>query len=274
MQALRSGDFGPVDVLIYSLAAPRRRGADGTIWNSALKPIGQRYEGKAFDLRSETITEASIDPATEEEIESTIRVMGGEDWADWVRLLSSEGLFAEGARTIAYSYIGPEISAPIYRRGTIGKAKEHLEASAAAVDAMMREHGGRAWVSVNKSVVTQASSAIPAVPLYISVAFKVMKEQGVHEGVIEQIVRLFRDHIGPGIEPATDEAGRIRIDDLEMSDGVQSVVTEAWSRLSNETLPQLADWDGYRHDFQRLFGFGVDGVDYDAPTEVARPLNA
>ncbi|MDA1010147.1 MAG: trans-2-enoyl-CoA reductase family protein [Chloroflexi bacterium] len=274
VEALRSGDFGPVDLLVYSLAAPRRKGADGTIWNSALKPIGQPYEGKAFDLRSETIIEASIEAATDEEIDATVHVMGGDDWMDWVRLLSAEGLLASGARTVAYSYIGPEISAPIYRRGTIGRAKEHLEASAAAVDELMRQHGGRGWVSVNKSVVTQASSAIPAVPLYISVAFKVMKEQGVHEGVIEQIVRLFRDHLGPGLEPQLDEAGRIRVDDLEMSDAVQSAVTASWGRLSNDTLAELADWDGYKHDFQRLFGFGVDAVDYAQPTEVDRPLNA
>lgn len=274
VDALRGGDFGPVDVLVYSLAAPRRRGVDGTVWNSTLKPIGEAYRGKAFDLRSESLTEASIEPATDVEIESTVRVMGGDDWMDWVRLLADEGLLAPGARTVAYSYIGPEVSAPIYRRGTIGRAKEHLEESAAEVDALMRRHGGRAWVSVNKSVVTQASSAIPAVPLYISVAFRVMKDQGVHEGVVEQIVRLFRDHLGPGVDPRTDEAGRIRIDDREMDEAVQAVVTESWERLSNDTFAELADWDGYREDFQRLFGFGVAGVDYDAPAEIDRPLNA
>jgi len=272
--ALREGGYGPVDLLVYSLAAPRRKGADGTVWNSALKPIGQAYEGKAFDLRSETIVEAAIAAATDDEIESTVRVMGGDDWADWVHLLADAGLLAPGARTVAYSYIGPEISAPIYRRGTIGRAKEHLEQSAAAIDALMREHGGRAWVSVNKSVVTQASSAIPAVPLYISVSFRVMREQGVHEGVIEQIIRLFRDHLGPGVEPQVDELGRIRVDDWEMSEAVQSAVSEAWARLTNETLAELADWDGYKREFQRLFGFGVAGVDYERPTEVDRPLNA
>lgn len=272
VDALRA--MGPADLVVYSLAAPRRRGPDGTIWNSTLKPIGQPYHGKAFDLRSETVTEASIEAATPEEIEGTIKVMGGEDWLDWMRLLSSEGLLAEGARAVAYSYIGPEVSAPIYRRGTIGKAKEHLEQSAAEVDALMRKHGGAGWVSVNKSVVTQASSAIPAVPLYMSVAFKVMKDQGVHEGVIEQIVRLFKDQIGPGREPTTDEAGRIRLDDREMAEPVQTVVAEAWGRISTETMAELADWDGYKQDFQRLFGFGVDGIDYDQPTEVDRPLNA
>ena len=284
VQELRGGLYGPVDLLVYSLAAPRRRGPDGTVWNSALKPIGQAYRGRAFDLRSERVSEASIEAATDDEIESTVRVMGGDDWMDWVRLLSEEGLWSPGARTVAYSYIGPEVSAPIYRRGTIGRAKEHLEATAAAVDQLMREHGGRGWVSVNKSVVTQASSAIPAVPLYMSIAFKVMKDQGVHEGVIEQIVRLFRDHMGPGREPQTDELGRIRLDDREMSEAVQVVVlqemgetvqaAESWERLSDETLAVLADWDGYKRDFQKLFGFGVDGVNYDAPTEVDRPLNA
>ncbi|MGE3961382.1 MAG: enoyl-ACP reductase FabV [Dehalococcoidia bacterium] len=277
VETLKSGGFGPVDMFIYSLAAPRRKGADGTIWNSVLKPIGQRYEGKAFDLRSETVSEASIEAATPEEIESTVKVMGGEDWMDWLRALADAGLLAPGSRAIAFSYIGPEVSAPIYRRGTIGKAKEHLEQTAAQADALMKQHAGpegAAWVSVNKSVVTQASSAIPAVPLYMSVAFRVMKDQGVHEGVIEQIVRLFHDHAGPGLQPQVDEGGRIRLDDREMADSVQTVVAESWRNLSNETLPILADWDGYKHDFQKLFGFGVDGVDYDAPTEVDRPLNS
>jgi len=277
VDALKGGDFGPVDLFIYSLAAPRRKGADGTIWNSTLKPIGQPYDGKAFDLRSETITTASIEAATDEEIESTVKVMGGEDWMDWLQTLASAGLLAEGARAIAYSYIGPEVSAPIYRRGTIGKAKEHLEETAPAADALMKQHAGpsaAAWVSVNKSVVTQASAAIPAVPLYMSVAFRVMKDQGVHEGVVEQIVRLFHDQVGPGIEPRVDEHGRIRLDDREMADSVQVVVAESWANLSDETMPLLADWEGYKEDFAKLFGFGVDGVNYDAPTEVDRPLNA
>ncbi|MCK9485286.1 MAG: trans-2-enoyl-CoA reductase family protein [Dehalococcoidia bacterium] len=272
VDALRA--MGPADTVIYSLAAPRRRDPDGTVWNSALKPIGEAYHGRAFDLRNETVTEASIEAATPEEIEATVKVMGGEDWLAWMRLLSDEGLIAPGARAIAYSYIGPEVSAPIYRRGTIGKAKEHLEQTAPEVDALMRAHGGAAWVSVNKSVVTQASSAIPAVPLYMSVAFRVMKAQGVHEGVIEQIVRLFKDHAGPGREPATDEQGRIRLDDREMADSVQTVVAESWDRISTETMSELADWDGYKRDFQKLFGFGVDGIDYDQPSEVDRPLNA
>ncbi|MEX1021768.1 MAG: enoyl-ACP reductase FabV, partial [Dehalococcoidia bacterium] len=238
--------LGPVDLLIYSLAAPRRRDPDGTVWNSTLKPIAAPYHGKSFDLRSETVTETSIETATEEEIAGTIKVMGGEDWLAWVRLLQEEDLLAEGARSIAYSYIGPELTAPIYRRGTIGRAKEHLEQTAPQVDTLMREHGGRAWVSVNKSVVTQASAAIPAVPLYMSVAFKAMKAQGLHEGVIEQIVRLFRDFAAPGMEPKTDAEGRIRLDDREMSDPVQTVVAEAWERISTETMPELADWDGYQ----------------------------
>lgn len=277
VRELQSGGFGPVDLFIYSLAAPRRKGADGTVWNSALKPIGQRYDGKAFDLRSETITAASIEAATPEEIEATVKVMGGEDWMDWLEALAGAGLLGEGARSVAFSYIGPEVSAPIYRRGTIGKAKEHLEQTAAAADALVKQHAGPsggAWVSVNKSVVTQASAAIPAVPLYMSVAFRVMKDQGVHEGVIEQIVRLFHDRIGPGIEPVVDEGGRIRLDDREMADSVQTVVAESWARLSDENMALLADWDGYKRDFAKLFGFGVDGVDYDAPTEVDRPLNA
>jgi len=268
-------ELGPVDVVIYSLAAPRRREPDGTVWNSALKPIGEAYTGKAFDLRSETVVEASIEPATDEEIEATIKVMGGEDWMAWTKLLADEGLLAPGARNVAYSYIGPDVTGPIYRKGTIGRAKEHLETSAAEIDALMKAHGGDgAWVSVNKSVVTQASAAIPAVPLYISVAFKAMKDQGLHEGVIEQIVRLFHDHVGPGQQPVVDSDGRIRIDDREMSDPVQTVVAESWEKLTTETLPELGDWASYKQDFQQLFGFGVAGVDYDAPTELDRPLNA
>lgn len=266
--------LGPVDLVVYSLAAPRRRDPDGTTWNSALKPIGQAYHGKVLDQRSEAVVSASLEPATPEEIEGTVKVMGGEDWLAWMRLLAAEGLLAEGARSVAYSYIGPALTAPLYRQGTIGRAKEHLEATASEVDALLRPRGGGAWVSVNKSVVTQASSAIPAVSLYMSVVFRVMKEQGVHEGVTEQIVRLFRDHLVPGMEPETDAEGRIRLDDREMSEPVQAVVSEGWEQLRTETLDVLADWEGYKADFQRLFGFGVPGVDYDAPTEVERPLNA
>lgn len=273
VEALRR--LGPVDLLIYSLAAPRRREPDGTVWTSTLKPIGAPYHGRAFDLRSEEVVETSLDPATDEEIEATIKVMGGEDWRYWVQMLRAEGLLAPGARTVAYSYIGPEVTAPIYRRGTIGAAKEHLERTGIQLNETLAQsgNGGGAWVSVNKSVVTQASSAIPAVPLYLSVAYKVMKEQGVHEGTTEQIIRLFRDHIGPGQTPVLDAERRIRLDDLEMSEAVQEAVGRIWPTITTDNLAETTDYAGYKADFQRLFGFGVAGVDYSAPTEVDRPLN-
>ena len=272
IEALRER-FGPLDLVIYSLAAPRRRGPAGETWNSALKPVGETYTGPTFDLRTGAVVQAHLEPATDEELAATIKVMGGEDWQDWIVQLRDAGLLAPGCRTVAYSYIGPEVSAPIYRRGTIGRAKEHLEASAAGVDAMMREAvDGRAWVSVNAAVVTQASSAIPAVPLYMSALFRVLKERGEYEGPQEQILRLFRDHIGPGQEPSVDSEGRIRVDDLELQDEVQQRVVELWQQVTSENVEQLTDYAGYRRDFEQLFGFGVAGVDYDAPTEVDRPL--
>ena len=271
VRALRE-DFGPLDMVVYSLAAPRRRGADGTVWNSVLKPVGAPYSGKGFDLRRNEVTEMAVEEATEEEIAATVKVMGGEDWREWIELLGGEGLLAPGCRTVAYSYIGPEVTAEIYRHGTIGKAKEDLEATAHELDAMLSGDGGGAWVSVNKGVVTQASSAIPAVPLYLSVLFDVMKDRGIHEGPIEQIVRLFAEHLGPGRSPRTDAAGRIRLDDLELREDVQAEVLRRWPSLSTETLGELTDFAGYQRYFEELFGFGVEGVDYAAPTEVNRQI--
>ena len=271
VEALRR--LGPVDLVIYSLAAPRRKDATGTVWNSALKPIGQPYTGKAFDLRGEAVTEASIEAANEDEIASTVKVMGGEDWSDWIELLLGEGLLAPNARTIAYSYIGPELTAAIYRDGTIGHAKEHLEETGHALHARLEAAvGGDAWVSVNKAVVTQASAAIPAVPLYLSVLMKLMKERGTHEGPIEQIVRMFRDHTGPGASPTLDAKGRIRLDDLEMQPDIQAQIAGIWENLTTENFRAQSDYAGYQSDFHRLFGFDVPGVDYTVPTEVNRPL--
>ena len=272
VRALRD-HIGPVDLVIYSLAAPRREDAQGVLWNSTLKPIGAPYHGKGFDLRNEAVVEASIEEATEEEITGTTKVMGGEDWREWTALLHSEGLLAPGARNVAYSYIGPEVSAAIYRRGTIGRAKEDLEHTAHDLHKLLDDgRGGGAWVSVNKGVVTQASSAIPAVPLYLSILLKVMKDQGSHEGTIEQMVRLFRDQISPGHTPEVDDEGRIRLDDWEMAASVQTVVEELWDAATTENLALTTDYAGFKADFMRLFGFGVDGVDYAAPTEVDRPL--
>jgi len=271
VEALRR--LGPADLVIYSLAAPRRKDAAGAVWNSALKPIGAPYTGKAFDLRGEAVTDASIEPATDDEIEHTIKVMGGEDWSDWIELLLREGLLAPVARTVAYSYIGPELTAAIYREGTIGRAKAHLEETGHALHARMQGAvGGGAWVSVNKAVVTQASAAIPAVPLYLSVLMRLMKERGTHEGPIEQIVRMFREYTGPGIEPRTDEHGRIRLDDLEMEPALQREIAGIWTGLSTDNFREQADYAAYQRTFHQLFGFEVAGVDYTAPTEVNRPL--
>ena len=263
--------FGKLDTFIYSLAAPRRQGPDGS-WSSVLKPIGEPYSGKTIDLRKHEVTEAHIEPASDEEITDTVKVMGGEDWTDWVRVLQDAELLAEGCRTVAYSYVGPDVTRAIYRFGTIGRAKQDLERTAADLRAQLAPLGGGAWVSINKAVVTQASAAIPGVALYMSILFKIMKAEGTHEGPIEQIGRLFRDHIGPGMEPLTDDDGRIRLDDLEMRPEVQAAVTEAWNAITTENVDALSDYAGYRHYFEQLFGFGVAGVDYAASTEVQRAL--
>lgn len=264
--------FGPIDVLVYSLAAPRRSKADGTFWSSVLKPIGERYEGRAFDLRGRAVVDAAVDPADDDEIESTVKVMGGEDWAQWIEELREAGLLATGVRTIAFSYIGPELSAPIYRRGTIGRAKEHLEATARQLDGALADLDGHAYVSVNTGIVTQSSSAIPAVPLYMSILFRVMRERGLLEGAIEQAVRLFRDHIGPGATPTLDEEHRIRLDDREMQPAVQAEIAAIWEHVTTDSLDEVTDYAKFERDFRQLFGFEIDGVDYTAPTEVLRPL--
>lgn len=262
-------ELGQVDLVIYSLASPRRTNPrTGETLNSALKPIGQSYRGKTIDLGNGEVTEAGAEPASEDEIRQTVEVMGGEDWRWWMELLLEEGLLADGARTLAYSYVGPEVTWPIYRDGTIGRAKQHLADTADELDALLREKvGGGAWVSVNKAVVTQASSAIPVVPLYISLLFRVMKEKGVHEGTIEQMTRLCFDHLQTGAEPITDASRLIRLDDRELSDDVQKAVSKLWPMVNTENLNDLSDYAGFRADFNQLFGFGVDGVDYESPVE-------
>jgi len=262
-------ELGTVDLFVYSLASPRRTNPrTGETLNSALKPIGQSYTGKTIDLNNGAVTEATAEPADEDEIRQTVEVMGGEDWRWWTELLLEEGLLAEGARTLAYSYVGPEVTWPIYRDGTIGRAKQHLAQTADQLHALLGEKlGGGAWVSVNKAVVTQASAAIPVVPLYISLLFRVMKEKGVHEGTIEQMNRLAVDHLQSGAEPKTDDARLIRLDDLELAPDVQAAVSELWPQVTTENLDQLSDYSGFRDDFSELFGFGVEGVDYGAEVE-------
>ena len=265
---IRQG-MGKVDLVVYSLASPRRTHPHtGEIFNSALKTIGDPFTGKTVDLSSAEVKEITIEPATEMEISDTIAVMGGEDWKLWIELLLSEGLLADSARTVAYSYVGPELTWPIYRHGTIGAAKKDLEATAHSLDTRLAAAiGGNAWVSINKAVVTQASAAIPVVSLYISLLFRVMKQRGTHEGCIEQITRLCFDYLAAGKSVVTDDDGLIRLDDREMQEDVQAEVAELWSRVTTENLPEISDVVAFRKEFSNLFGFQVDGIDYDALTQ-------
>ncbi len=259
----------PFDLVIYSLASPKRTDPrTGITHASSLKTIGEEYTGKTVDLANGEVTTATVGPAAPAEIESTVAVMGGEDWKWWIERLWSEGLLAAGARTIAYTYYGPSLTWPVYRRGTIGAAKQHLKETADALDAELRQRvGGAAWLSVNKAVVTQASAAIPVVPLYMSLLFRLMKVKGIHEGCIEQAVRLFSDHLLRSDGPVVDQDRLIRLDDLEMRPDVQEAVAELWPLVTTENLTDLSDFNGFRRDFNNLFGFDVEGVDYAQPVE-------
>ncbi|HSZ72930.1 MAG TPA: bifunctional NADH-specific enoyl-ACP reductase/trans-2-enoyl-CoA reductase, partial [Cytophagaceae bacterium] len=208
------------------------------------------------------VSSITIEPCNEEDIANTVAVMGGEDWDFWMDALKGANLLAPGATTVAYSYIGPALTEAVYRKGTIGRAKDHLEATAATITGKLKDIGGKAYVSVNKALVTQASSAIPVIPLYISLLYKVMKAEGIHEGCIEQIQRLFQARLYTGNTVPTDEQGRIRIDDWEMREDVQHKVAELWKQADTDTLPQIGDLNGYKTDFLNLFGFSVGHVDY------------
>ncbi len=268
VEAIKS-DLGKVDLVVYSVAAPRRvHPRTGAVHKSVLKPIGRSYTNKTVDTDLGIISAITIPPASDEEIADTVAVMGGEDWELWMKALDEAGLLAPGATAVSYSYQGPEVTWPIYRNGTIGMAKSDLEHAARRIDAMLKANGhGRAFISINKALVTQASSAIPVVPLYISILYKIMKAKGTHEGCIEQIQRLFATQMYNGSAPAFDEAGRVRLDDREMQPDVQHKVAEIWPLISTENLPQLTDIDGYRTEFLKLFGFGLPGVDYDADVD-------
>ncbi len=260
-------DLGQVDCVIYSLASPRRvHPKSGETFKSVLKPIGQSYTNKNLNTGTKVVDEITIEPASQEEIDNTIAVMGGEDWEMWIDALLEADVLAEGAKTIAYSYIGPEVTWPIYTNGTIGAAKEDVEKSQRALDEKLAPLGGKAWVSVNKALVTQASSAIPVVPLYISLLYDVMKAKGTHEDTIEQMDRLFRHRLYGG-SPKPDEVGRIRVDDREMAPDVQAEVDLRWKDVTTDNLRELADIDGYDSSFLRLFGFGLEGVDYTKDTD-------
>ncbi len=266
--------MAPIDLLVYSLASPKRaHPRTGESHQSALKPIGAPYTNKTIELDSEKVTEITIQPADEKEIADTVAVMGGEDWRFWIEAMLQENLLAPGFRTLAYSYIGPELTWPVYRDGTIGCAKKDLEEKGHALDHMLQQRlGGHAWVSVNKAVVTQASAAIPVVPLYISLLFRVMKKKGTDEGAIEQMARLFRDSLAAGKTPVFDHEGRIRIDNLEMLPDVQSEVAGLWPRVTTENLHELSDFAAFKRGFRNLFGFEVSGVDYSQPTEIELSL--
>lgn len=262
-------DLGQVDCVIYSLASPRRtHPKSGEVFKSVLKPIGETYTNKNLNTGNGVVNEVTIEPASDDEIAQTVAVMGGEDWEMWIDALLEAGVLANGAKTVAYSYIGPELTWPIYKNGTIGRAKEDLERAQRSLDAKLASLGGKAWVSVNKALVTQASSAIPVVPLYISLLYKIMKADGTHEDCIEQMDRLFRDRLYNN-SPQPDDAGRIRVDDWEMTPAVQQLIAERWAQVNTENFTQLADFDGYQSSFLRLFGFGLEGVDYAAETDTA-----
>jgi enoyl-[acyl-carrier protein] reductase/trans-2-enoyl-CoA reductase (NAD+) len=260
---LIKADLGQVDLVIYSLASPVRMHPEtGVLYRSSLKPIGATFSNKTVDFHTGIVSQVSIEPANQEDIDNTVVVMGGEDWSMWMNDLKNAGVLAPGATTIAYSYIGPSVTEAVYRKGTIGRAKDHLEATAFTITDSLSEIGGKAYVSVNKALVTQASSAIPVIPLYISLLYKIMKAKGIHEGCIEQIQRLFAERLYSGGSVPTDDKGRIRIDDWEMREDVQEQVAKLWLEATTETLPSLGDLAGYKQDFLNLFGFGFEGVNY------------
>lgn len=264
---LIKADLGQIDLVIYSLASPKRVHPEtGVVHNSVLRPIGDVFSNKTVDFHTGVVSEISIQPANEDDIENTIAVMGGEDWSMWIDELKAADLLAPGATTVAYSYIGPSLTEAVYRKGTIGRAKDHLEATAFSIADKLKAIDGNAYVSVNKALVTQASSAIPVIPLYISLLYKVMKADGIHEGCIEQIQRLYQERLYTGADVPVDEKGRIRVDDLEMREDVQAQVSELWTTATTETLPAIGDLPGYKKDFLNLFGFDVAGVDYTVDT--------
>lgn len=261
--ALIKQDLGQIDLVVYSLASPvRTNPRTGVTHRSVLKPIGATYTNKTVDFHTGVVSEISIEPCNEEDIKNTVAVMGGEDWDMWMDAMMEAGVLAENALTVAYSYIGPVLTEPVYRKGTIGAAKDNLEATAFTISDKLKSLNGRAIVSVNKALVTQASSAIPVIPLYISLLYKIMKEKEIHEGCIEQMYRLFNDRLYNGSTIPTDEKGRIRVDDWEMRTDVQDEVDALWAKATTETLPEIGDLKGYKSDFLSLFGFGIDGVEY------------
>lgn len=263
-------DLGQIDMVVYSLASPVRKMPDtGEVIRSSLKPIGQTYTATAVDTNKNTIIDTSVEPATEQEITDTVTVMGGQDWELWMSALSDAGVLADNCKTVAYSYIGTELTWPIYWHGALGKAKMDLDRAAHALDSKLSATGGSANVAVLKSVVTQASSAIPVMPLYIAMVFKKMRQEGLHEGCIEQIQRLFSERLYrvDGQAPAVDSENRLRLDDWELREEIQQHCRDLWPQVTTENLSELTDYNEYKEEFLKLFGFGIDGIDYDAEVD-------
>ncbi|MDX2423331.1 MAG: trans-2-enoyl-CoA reductase family protein [Amphritea sp.] len=256
-------DLGQIDLVVYSLASPVRKMPDtGEVIRSCLKPIGEAYRSTAIDTNKDIIIEAEVEPATEQEIADTVTVMGGQDWELWVNMLDEAGVLAEGCKSVAYSYIGTDITWPIYWDGALGQAKKDVDRAAGELNTKLAAKGGSANVAVLKSVVTQASSAIPVMPLYLSMVFKIMRAEGVHEGCMEQVYRLFSTGIA-GDSGKVDEENRLRMDDWELRDDIQQKCSELWPQVTSENLFELTDYQLYKDEFLKLFGFGLEGVDYD-----------
>ncbi len=265
----RIGDeLGPVDCVIYSIAAPRRIDPEtGQIYSSVVKPIGQRFNGKTVDIKTGALIDVVAEPATEDEIAETVKVMGGEDWMDWITALHEQQMLDRGAVTVAFSYVGSDITAPLYRDGTMGRAKQDLEATAAKIQRRFADQDVRAVISVNKALVTRASAVIPTVTVYISLLYTVMKRKGLHEGCIQQMYRLYRDYLYAADPKPLDPAGRIRLDDWEMREDVQREVGERWEQIRNSPSQELTEIAEFRSEFLRHHGFEMPGVDYDQDVE-------
>lgn len=260
-------DFGQVDLVIYSLAAPRRQHPiTGVVHKSTLKPIGKSVTATTLDTDKKEVKKVSLDAATQEEIDDTTAVMGGEDWQMWIEAMDAAGVLADNCQTTAYTYLGEKITWDIYWEGTIGAAKKDLDTRVKTIAAILNKKGGRAYVSVLKALVTQASSAIPIMPLYLALLFKIMKAKGLHEGCIEQIYGLFNERLCVDA-PVVDEANRLRMDGKELQADVQLAVTELWPQVTTENIDELTDFAGYTADFLKLFGFGLEGVDYAADVD-------
>lgn len=269
IEAIKKSPEGKVDLIVYSLASPRRTDPKtGEVYKSVLKTVGEPREDKSLDTDRGAVVNVKVPAATEREVFETVKTMGGEDWELWIKALDEAGVIAEGCTSVAYSYIGPKLTYPIYRSGTIGAAKADLEKTAERVDGLLKLHRGKAFVSMNKALVTQASSAIPVVPLYVSILYKVMKEKGVHEGCIEQIERLFSENLYNDNFLDFDDEGRVRIDNFELRDDVQKAVFDIWPKVSTENLYELTDFAGYKSEFMKLFGFGRPDIDYTKDVQI------